>query len=130
MVGVDSGYERHVGGNGGVKVRATDLLKEVTRMNPTFLAAKEQLGLAMLRRGDLAGASEAADKLVAADPQAVEGHRLMALVLWRKRDLESSLVKPYPTKLDQAFKIFEFFALAVGLTLIGLIVYSMLFGYR
>ena len=30
MVCVDSGYELHVGGNGGVKVRATDLLCKVT----------------------------------------------------------------------------------------------------
>ena len=29
MVCVDSGYELHVGGNGGVKVRATDLLCKV-----------------------------------------------------------------------------------------------------
>ena len=30
MVCVDSGYELHVGGNGGVKVRATDLLCKVS----------------------------------------------------------------------------------------------------
>ena len=50
--------------------------------------------------------------------------------LAQRGDLESSLVEPYPTKLERAFKIFGFVALAVGLTLIGLIVYSMLFGYR
>ena len=30
MVCVDSGYELHVGGNGGVKVRATELLAKVS----------------------------------------------------------------------------------------------------
>ena len=29
MICVDSGYEIHVGGNGGIKVRATDLLAKV-----------------------------------------------------------------------------------------------------
>jgi hypothetical protein len=50
--------------------------------------------------------------------------------LMRDGDLEKSLVDPYPAKLERAFKIFGFIALAVGLTLIALIVYSMLFGYR
>jgi len=44
--------------------------------------------------------------------------------------LESTLVEPYPKKQERALKAFGFAALAVGLTLIGLIVYSMLFGYR
>ena len=30
VVGIDSGWELHVGGNGGVKVRVTDLLCKVT----------------------------------------------------------------------------------------------------
>lgn len=50
--------------------------------------------------------------------------------LVRSGELEKSLVEPYPTKLERAFKVFGFTALAVGLTLIALIVYSMLFGYR
>jgi cytochrome b subunit of formate dehydrogenase len=45
-------------------------------------------------------------------------------------ELDETLVDPYPAGLERAFKIFGFTALAVGLTLIGLIVYSMLFGYR
>ena len=45
-------------------------------------------------------------------------------------ELEETLVDPYPGQLERAFKIFGFTALAVGLTLIALIVYSMLFGYR
>jgi cytochrome b subunit of formate dehydrogenase len=45
-------------------------------------------------------------------------------------ELDDTLVDPYPTRLERAFKIFGFTALAVGLTLIALIVYSMLFGYR
>jgi hypothetical protein len=44
--------------------------------------------------------------------------------------LEATLVEPYPKKLERLFKIFGFTALGVGLTLIGLIVYSMVFGYR
>jgi len=45
-------------------------------------------------------------------------------------ELEQTLVDPYPRGLERAFKIFGFAALAVGLTLIALIVYSMVFGYR
>jgi cytochrome b subunit of formate dehydrogenase len=44
--------------------------------------------------------------------------------------LQETLVDPYPRGVERAFKIFGFAALAVGLTLIALIVYSMLFGYR
>jgi cytochrome b subunit of formate dehydrogenase len=44
--------------------------------------------------------------------------------------LEETLVQPYPRRRELAFRIFGFTALAVGLTLIGFIVYSMLFGYR
>ena len=44
--------------------------------------------------------------------------------------LEDTLVEPYPKTRERALKAFGFAALAVGLTLIGLIVYSMLFGYR
>ncbi len=45
-------------------------------------------------------------------------------------ELQATLVDPYPTGLERAFKIFGFTALGIGLTLIGLIVFSMLFGYR
>jgi cytochrome b subunit of formate dehydrogenase len=45
-------------------------------------------------------------------------------------ELEQTLVDPYPRGLERAFKIFGFAALTVGLTLIALIVYSMVFGYR
>jgi hypothetical protein len=45
-------------------------------------------------------------------------------------ELADTLVDPYPRNRERAFKIFGFTALAVGLTLIALIVYSMLFGYR
>ncbi|MDH4350605.1 MAG: hypothetical protein OEW56_05615, partial [Gemmatimonadota bacterium] len=45
-------------------------------------------------------------------------------------ELAETLVDPYPRELERVFKIFGFTALAVGLTLIALIVYSMLFGYR
>jgi cytochrome b subunit of formate dehydrogenase len=45
-------------------------------------------------------------------------------------ELERHLVEPYPTKLERAFKVFGFTALTIGLTLIALIIYSVLFGYR
>ena len=70
-----------------------ELLNDAVRMNPAFLPAQEQLGIVMLRRGNLAGAEELAGKIQASDPQAVEGHRLMAFVLWKKKDLDSSLAE-------------------------------------
>jgi cytochrome b subunit of formate dehydrogenase len=48
----------------------------------------------------------------------------------RDGTLEQRLVDPYPAKIERWFRIFAYVALAVGLTLIALIVYSMLFGYR
>jgi hypothetical protein len=45
-------------------------------------------------------------------------------------ELEGHMVDPYPRKLERAFRIFGFTALGIGLTLIGLIIYSMLFGYQ
>jgi cytochrome b subunit of formate dehydrogenase len=50
--------------------------------------------------------------------------------LVERGELEQHLVEQYPTKVERAFKIFGFTALAIGLTLIALIVYSMLFGYQ
>lgn len=44
--------------------------------------------------------------------------------------LEEGLVEPYPERVELGFRIFAFAALGIGLTLIALIVYSMLFGYR
>ncbi|UCG88913.1 MAG: cytochrome C [Gemmatimonadota bacterium] len=49
--------------------------------------------------------------------------------LERSGELERFLVEPYPKKLETGFRIFGFAALLIGLTLIVLIVYSMLFGY-
>lgn len=45
-------------------------------------------------------------------------------------ELERCLVDSYPKKLERVFRVFGFTALGIGLTLIGLIIYSMLFGYR
>ncbi len=45
-------------------------------------------------------------------------------------ELEERLVDPYPENVERGFKIFGFFALGVGLTLIFLIILTMLFGYR
>ncbi|HEX9728863.1 MAG TPA: hypothetical protein VGA37_10195 [Gemmatimonadales bacterium] len=44
--------------------------------------------------------------------------------------LDDHLVDDYPARVERGFKIFGFTALAIGVTLIALIVYSMLFGYR
>jgi cytochrome b subunit of formate dehydrogenase len=44
--------------------------------------------------------------------------------------LEEKLVYPFPRHLERLARYFGFFALAIGLTLIALIIYSMLFGYR
>ncbi|HEX9690906.1 MAG TPA: cytochrome c3 family protein [Gemmatimonadales bacterium] len=44
--------------------------------------------------------------------------------------LDQRLVAPVPKKVERLVRVFAFAALAVGLTLIGLILYSMLFGYR
>ncbi len=48
----------------------------------------------------------------------------------RSGRLDEYMVPPMARPLERAFRIFGFFALAVGLTLIGLIIYAMLFSYR
>ncbi len=45
-------------------------------------------------------------------------------------DFEERLVDPFPKRAERAARIFGFIALGVGLTLIALIVYTMIFGYR
>jgi cytochrome b subunit of formate dehydrogenase len=50
--------------------------------------------------------------------------------LVKRGELEQHMVDQYPTKVERAMRIFGFTALAIGLTLIALIVYSMVFGYR
>jgi cytochrome b subunit of formate dehydrogenase len=44
--------------------------------------------------------------------------------------LESRMVDPFPKPVERGLRIFGFAALFVGLTLIGLIVYAVLFQYR
>jgi hypothetical protein len=44
--------------------------------------------------------------------------------------LEAHLVEAYPKPVERGFRIFGFAALTVGLTLIVLIVYAILFAYR
>ncbi|NIM00330.1 MAG: hypothetical protein GTO33_05205 [Acidobacteria bacterium] len=48
----------------------------------------------------------------------------------RTGQLDEHLVEPVPRQAEKIIRIFAFTALAIGLTLIVLIVYSMLFGYR
>jgi hypothetical protein len=50
--------------------------------------------------------------------------------LLRSGQLERHLVDPFPPTVERGLRIFGFIALAVGLTLIALIVYTMLVGYR
>ncbi|HWP36210.1 MAG TPA: cytochrome b/b6 domain-containing protein, partial [Gemmatimonadales bacterium] len=50
--------------------------------------------------------------------------------LLREGKLAARLVEPYPAKFEKGIRIFAFTALGIGLTLIGLIVFSMLIGYR
>ena len=45
-------------------------------------------------------------------------------------ELEENLHEPYPRNAQVLFRVIGFTALAIGLTLIALIVYSMLIGYR
>jgi hypothetical protein len=45
-------------------------------------------------------------------------------------ELEQHLVEPFPRPVERGFRVFGFVALGVGLLLIALIVYAMLFGYR
>ncbi len=46
------------------------------------------------------------------------------------QEIEEKLRDPYPKRAVRVFKTFGFIALGTGLTLIALIVYAMLFGYR
>lgn len=77
----------------GKRKDATQMLEEVVKQAPDYLPAREQLGTTQLAHGDVAGAAAAAEAIMAANPAAPEGHRLMALVDWRKRDFESSLAE-------------------------------------
>jgi predicted CXXCH cytochrome family protein len=45
-------------------------------------------------------------------------------------EIDSKLVDAFPERLEKVFKTFGFVALGIGLTLVALIVYAMLFGYR
>ena len=44
--------------------------------------------------------------------------------------LEERLVDPLPKEFEKAVRVFGFSMLAIGLTIVGLILYTMLFGYR
>ena len=45
-------------------------------------------------------------------------------------ELESRLVRPFPDGKERGVRVFGFLALAFGLILLSLIIYTMLFGYR
>jgi cytochrome b subunit of formate dehydrogenase len=44
--------------------------------------------------------------------------------------LEEHLAGPIPKQLEKVFRVFGFIALTIGLTLIGLIIYAMVFAYK
>jgi len=44
--------------------------------------------------------------------------------------LEEHLVDPFPKPVERGLRIFGFIALGIGIILIGLIVYAMIFQYR
>jgi cytochrome b subunit of formate dehydrogenase len=44
--------------------------------------------------------------------------------------LQERLVDPLPEEFEKAVRVFGFSMLAIGLTIVGLILYTMLFGYR
>jgi len=44
--------------------------------------------------------------------------------------LEERLVDPYPKEVETAFRVFGFTMLGIGLLIVALILYSVLFGYR
>ena len=46
------------------------------------------------------------------------------------KEVEDKLVDPFPQRAQKALKTFGFIALGIGLSLIALIIYAMLFGYR
>jgi hypothetical protein len=45
-------------------------------------------------------------------------------------ELDNYMVAPMPRGAERGFRIFGFVMLGIGLTLIALIVYAMVFGYR
>jgi cytochrome b subunit of formate dehydrogenase/nitrate/TMAO reductase-like tetraheme cytochrome c subunit len=45
-------------------------------------------------------------------------------------EFEDRLVDPYPKEVEHGFRVFGFTMLGIGLLIIALIVYSMIFGYR
>jgi cytochrome b subunit of formate dehydrogenase len=55
----------------------------------------------------------------------MEYERMMA-----EGKLEERLVDPLPKEFEKAVRVFGFTMLAIGLTIVGLILYTMLFGYR
>ena len=72
---------------------SVELLEEALKLQPDLDAAREQLGLQALRRGDLDATYFQANTILRSRPRAAEGHRLMALALWRQRDTEGALAE-------------------------------------
>ena len=50
--------------------------------------------------------------------------------LVKNKKLDEHLVGPIPAQLEKLFKTFGFVALTIGLTLIALILYAMIFSYK
>lgn len=77
----------------GEASRAMPMLEKVIRAQPEFLPAQEELAVAQMRRGDLESARAQAESMTARNSKAPEGHRLLALLLWKQRSYEDSLAE-------------------------------------
>ncbi len=65
----------------------------VAFLDVAFNQQIHQGGLNLLRRGDLKGAIAQAEAVLKKNPHAAEGHRVMALALWKQRDYEACLAE-------------------------------------
>ena len=79
--------------NSGEAARAKEIFTKIVAAQPDFLPAGEQLALIKLRQGDVQGAITAAQSLAMRNPQAPEGHRVLALAFWRERQTDATLAE-------------------------------------
>jgi Tfp pilus assembly protein PilF len=79
--------------DGGDPVRARELLRTVLQLQPDFMPAREELALDVLRRGNVKDATDQAQAMLARNPSAPEGHRIMALAFWKDGEYEASLAE-------------------------------------
>lgn len=71
--------------------QATQFYEKALEIHPDYPAAREELAIGLLRRGDLDGATAQALRIARHDPEAPESHQILALVQWKERKYASSL---------------------------------------